>query len=540
MTALKTGRRFRWILASVLLFVVIAFFGGRYLLLSKIRDTLHNRLGDLRSKGIYIKFKSAKINTWSGDLNISDLQVSVGLDTTNRDFSAAIPFLQVSGFKIIPFIKNRTISIKNVALEDPALSFRLNVKAPESETRNAFFEDLYINRITITGSSFLLKDSVSQDTIAHVKSDFFVEHLGLERVNDSLAWRQSSVHIQGFAFDLPKERYAFSVKDVRLDLEKHTFEVDTFKMTPKLTRKQFMRENGKEIDYIKAVIPYIKVSGFSLRGNPGIAVDIRKIRTQLFMEVYRDKRLPFIKDKRTTLPSNFVQRLPFDLNIDTLRLDEGLVSYEEFPEKGDSSGAVFFDKLQATVIGISNTKAPDKQTVMHAKSKFMGKGELSVDFTFPADTTKPYTAKGSLKNFPMVKLNDMLGPAAKVRVESGTMTNLKFNFKYNVYRSDGNVELNYEDLRIISLRQNSKKEIKVSMIKTLLLNTFILKKDAQEDDKDDSKTGTILFYRDQKRSIFNYWWKSIFSGIKSAYKIDKLQEFTEDLKKNDRAKPSKR
>jgi hypothetical protein len=176
--------------------------------------------------------------------------------------------------------------------------------------------------------------------------------------------------------------------------------------------------------------------------------------------------------------------------------------------------------------------------VMHAKTKFMGKGDLVVDFTFPADTTKPYTARGSLKNFPLVGLNDMLGPNAKARVESGTMTNMKFNFKYNLYRSDGEVELNYEDLRIASLRLNSKKEVKVSLIKTLLLNTFI-KKDAEEDEKNDSKTGTILFYRDQKRSVFNYWWKSLFSGIKSAYKIDKLQEFAKDMKTNDRAKKKK-
>jgi hypothetical protein len=540
MTTRKPGKKLRWILAIILLFGVAAFFGGRYLLLSKIRDTLHSRLGDLRSQGIYIKFRSAGINTWSGDLRINDLAIAIGKDTVNREVAATIPLLSVSGFQIIPFIKNRTISISNVKIENPAIAFRLNIQTPESKARDAFFEDLNIENISITSSSFLLKDSITQDTLARVKSNLFIDHLGLERVNDSLTWRQSKIHITEFDFALPKALYTFTVQDVRLDLKKRIFEIDTFKMTPTMTRRKFMRASGRQTDYIKAVVPYIRISGWSLRGNPGLTLDIEKIKTQLFMEVYRDKRLPFIKDHHTTLPAHLLQRLPFDLNIDTLRLDEGLVSYEEYPEKGDSSGAVYFDKLQATVVGISNTVAADKQMVMHARTKFMGKGDLVVDFTFPSDTTKAYTAKGSLKNFPMVKLNDMLGPSAKARVESGMMTNMRFNFRYNMYRSDGDLEMNYEDLRIVTLRENNKKEVKVSLIKTLLLNTFILKKDADDEKGNDTKTGTILFYRDQKKSIFNYWWKSLFSGIKSAYKIDKLQNFANDMKTNDRADKKKK
>jgi hypothetical protein len=534
MTAVKSRRNIKWILAAILIFAFAAFFGGRYLLLSKIRETLHRRLGDLRSQGIDIKFKSADINTWSGDLNIDDLAISIGKDKANRDMTFQIPLLQVSGFQIIPFLRDRTISISNVTMQDPAMAFRLNVHAPQSDAPKAFFEDLYIENVSITGSSFLLKDSVEQDTIAMIKSDLTIEHLGLQRMHDSLAWRQSKVHITQFAFELPKELYTFSIKHVRLDIENEVFEVDTLKMTPDLPRRKFMRASGREIDYIKGVIPYIRITGWSLRGDPRLSLNIEKIKTQLFMEVYRDKRLPFIKDHRTTLPSHFLQKLPFNLSIDTLRLDEGLVSYEEFPEKGDSSGTVYFDKLQATVIGISNTLSPNQQTVMHARAKFMGKGDLAIAFTFPADTTKPYTAKGTLKNFPLVKLNDMLGPNAKARVESGIMTDMKFKFVYNLHRSDGKVEMSYEDLRIASLRENNKKEVKISLIKTLLLNTFI-KRDADDDEKNGSKMGTILFYRDQKRSIFNYWWKSLYSGIKSAYKIDKLQEFAKDMKTNDRA-----
>jgi hypothetical protein len=40
--------------------------------------------------------------------------------------------------------------------------------------------------------------------------------------------------------------------------------------------------------------------------------------------------------------------------------------------------------------------------------------------------------------------------------------------------------------------------------------------------QDDKRKGNIGFDRDTKRSVFNYWWKSVLSGIKSAYNLDKL------------------
>ena len=41
---------------------------------------------------------------------------------------------------------------------------------------------------------------------------------------------------------------------------------------------------------------------------------------------------------------------------------------------------------------------------------------------------------------------------------------------------------------------------------------------------DESKrTGAIGFERDEYRSIFNYWVKSLLSGIKAAYNLDKLE-----------------
>jgi hypothetical protein len=57
-----------------------------------------------------------------------------------------------------------------------------------------------------------------------------------------------------------------------------------------------------------------------------------------------------------------------------------------------------------------------------------------------------------------------------------------------------------------------------------------------ENDEKSERTGTVEFYRDTRRSIFNYWWKSVFSGIKSAYKLDKLPIKNGEQKQPDKKK----
>jgi hypothetical protein len=539
MRLVNSRRKVILVTLSAVMLILLIFFAGRYVLLSSIRSALYKRLDTLKEQGIAIRFESVDVNPWSGDIQVHNLTIDLGDTLRQKIIKASVPYLLVKGIEIIPYITDRNISIRSVALTQPSFTVRPDAELPGTGARKSFFENLYIQQISITASALHLKDTLGQDTISSVYADLHIDNLGLEKMGDSLAWRDSEVHVNNFSFNMPRELYSFSVKDVRLDLNNRTFEIDSLKIVPMGSRKAFMKKYGREIDHIQGVVPFIRIKGLTLRADPRLSIGADLMTMKLHLEIYRDKRLPFKKDFYTKLPSHFLQKLPLHLHADTIRLTDSFISYEEFPEKGDSAGGIFFDKLNATITGLDNEPALTQQTILHADAKFMGSGDLRAEFTFPGDTTKPYRAAGSLRNLPMTKLNSMLGPAAKVRVESGTMKNLKFNFVYNPVRADGAVELNYENLKISSLRENNKNIAAVDLIKTLLLNTFILKKDMDEDTKTADKTGTVLFYRDRKRSIFNYWWKSLFSGIKSAYKLDKLEAALQKKDKGDKGDKKK-
>jgi len=405
---------------------------------------------------------------------------------------------------------------------------------PDSKSRRAFLEGINIDDIRITRAALIVMDSLVHDSLNTASFDLNVRNLGLEKTGDSLVWYDAEVELHKALISAPKTSYSFSIASATLNLTEGELAIDSFRIVPLYNRRKFMRVAGKQTDRISGVIPAMHIHGLRFSHTPDLVVRATNAEVSFRLDVFRDKRYPFVKDHHTRLPMNFLQKLPFNIQTDTLRLTDSYVKYQEFPENADSAGYVFFDHLKAVITNIHNDPELNQDIVMDTQAQFMGKGDLNVHFTFPSDTTKPCKTTGTLRGFELPSLNTMLGPAAKVRIESGVMTNLKFNFAYTMKRSDGLVEINYKNLKISSLREKDDKAA-ISVVKTLILNTFI-KNNMDENVDTNDKTGTILFYRDTKRSIFNYWWKSVFSGVKSAYNIDKLPVPS----KNDNARDERR
>jgi hypothetical protein len=175
----------------------------------------------------------------------------------------------------------------------------------------------------------------------------------------------------------------------------------------------------------------------------------------------------------------------------------------------------------------------------------MGQGKLSVETTLPWNTEKKSKMKGSLTGLSFAKLNSIVEPNANMEFESGTLNRIDFSFVYNDDVSSGEVALDYQDLKIVSYRSDEQiekvekkrrnrnktdEELKKDNLKTFIINAFVVRKNLSENVPEEKRTGVIGFERDKSRSVFNYWWKSLFTGIKSAFNLDKAQAAAERLK----------
>ena len=216
--------------------------------------------------------------------------------------------------------------------------------------------------------------------------------------------------------------------------------------------------------------------------------------------------------------------LKLRFQIDTVTLAKSSVTYDEFPVEGQKAGEVSFNSLRATILNVSNIS--NDPMSMNTSARFMNAGNLDADFTFPSNPEKPYTIAGKLTDFNMPEINRILIPIANAEVKTGKLHSMQFNYQYNEYRSDGLLTMHYSDLDVASLIKGSKDK-ETNKFLTLILQKFIIKKDM---DKAKSQ-GTILYYHDPERSTFNFWWKSILSGVKSLYNLDKITDTHHSKKK---------
>ena len=239
------------------------------------------------------------------------------------------------------------------------------------------------------------------------------------------------------------------------------------------------------------------------------ALHMEKFKARAF----KDKRRTFPDKPDTKLPDEMLRSIPFGLRVDSVIMHTGEVEYAERAEGSSEEGKVTFKQLQAKISNVGNRarflRAP---TIMKASAMFMDKGYLNATFDIPNPAHEvTYKVLGALHSMPLKSLNSILPQSAGAEITSGRLERLDFNFVYNNDVSDGELAFQYQDLNVnlIDKSDKSDKKILSAIVNGLVVPT------SNVAGNDNFKKGTIHSERNKKKAIFNFWWHSLFSGLKS-------------------------
>jgi hypothetical protein len=543
-------RKKRLIILGILVGVFLAaLMVARIYILGQIKSKVEQQLHALRDSGYIVRYDSITVDAKKNIVSVYRLSIKRDLDTTlctTTDFFSAY-FIKAEGFKILPLLLKRKLSFESIQVDSPKIVLYKNFfsSRPKEKTEGGEFA-INIDRIKLPHVNFSFYDSANCKPNLKLTSNASVQDFVLSFYKD----RAPFYNISTFTADsvdltLPHDFYTFKVREIKLNLALGIFDLDTLRIIPHYNKIAFGRNAGREVDRFEGVVPYINLYGLSLMKEDTIAITVKKMTTRFFLKVFRDKRLPF-KNPVRLLPVQALNRLAVGVKIDSLILNKSYASYEEFAEEADSAGRIYFDDIYACLKNINNTDRNRAGKIeMNADGVFMGQGNLHVNAVFPWNTQLKSTVKGSLRDMDFSRLNEMLEPQIRVKAESGRLNDLSFNFSYNNERSHGNLQMDYKDLKLVTFRNNEQREkiarrknkrkktdqydeddehIMKAPLKTFVLNAFIIKKNMDGNMPEEKRQGEIEFERDKRRSVFNYWAKSLFSGIKSAYNLDKLDD----------------
>jgi hypothetical protein len=217
---------------------------------------------------------------------------------------------------------------------------------------------------------------------------------------------------------------------------------------------------------------------------------------------------------------DIIKSSEYSFLFDSLNLNHSNITYSEQPAIGDLEGKIGFSKIQARLMPFTNMKSssgkiPDFQ--LDGTATIMDSCQLKTRMNFQMDHPENlFTVNGSLSQFNMRILNPVIEPLSLISIRSGRVNQFQFSFSADQSKATGNLFFGYDDLRI-SVLEKKNGNTKEAKFASFLANSLLLR--SKNPRGKELLPDEILFQRDQKRSVLNYTWKSVFSGIRNTLGI---------------------
>jgi hypothetical protein len=209
------------------------------------------------------------------------------------------------------------------------------------------------------------------------------------------------------------------------------------------------------------------------------------------------------------------------VQIDSLRVSNGNISYAEFPEKGMIPGDIYFSELNASLFPFHLNKEtntyPIEMTSISADALLFGDALLSLEGGLYFQDPYPMEISVKIGELDLRRINSITETNAFARVEDGRINSGEWSFIADDNSAKGNMTLLYNDIKVVLLDERTLERAKGrKRILTFVINTFAVKSHNPRKLFKNTVSSTIYEPRDDQRFIFNYWWRTTLSGLKGS------------------------
>jgi hypothetical protein len=314
--------------------------------------------------------------------------------------------------------------------------------------------------------------------------------------------------------------YAYDVHDIIYSGTSETLVADSFNIQPAFPNEEFAAMHEFQTDRIEARFKNIFVYRFSVAEfiqSGSLKSSFAEIGN-MDMKVFRDKRMNFRHNNKPVF-QEMIRDYPGHLSIDTLSLLNGNIQYAVREPKANEAGSINFNQVKAKIYKISNDSIYNTKKAyleLQAEGLLMGKGKIIMKLKSEINqASNVFSLQGSLSEMESSALNPILEKSAFLKVKSGEIESMNFEFVADNMRSTGSMLLLYHGLELAVLNKQTEK---TTALKEEIVAAFINMKilDSNPLNGENIRKGTISSERDPERFLFNYCFRSILSGMKTS------------------------
>ncbi len=454
-----------------------------------------------------IHISSLSINLFTRSVTLRDV------DWSENSRKARVNRVYIGGIGILPWFRDHQISVRKLYFEGGTVSIVIDTTKRALKPDSIKFSSIDIDRIRFKDIEVAIKSDTIVEYSAKVGVDIhymFIREPSEYRDPSAYAFRNIETTVRDLKIQKAGSLYKFTIKNLAFDKELKTLRIDSLDLEPLLNKNDYAREVKSQETRTTLRIGHVDASGVNMAVH---MADTSIMATSVLIDganihAYKNKKYPFNRKEKFPLPMESFQSLHFGVEIDTVKIKNSTITYEELPTEGFHTAHITFENVEATMNAVNNREYKNMSGVstIEASAHIMKTGIVKATFKLPLEASKKYTAEGTISNVPLRELNPLLKDLAFIEISSGRLDKMEFAFVYDDNGSKGQLHFDYEDLKILGLRKVREKDIDI--FKTLVVNTALK--------NDETLTGDIDVKRNKKKAVFNLWTISIVDGIRTA------------------------
>ncbi len=530
--------------------------------------------------GLFSMDSSLTIN----DLAISPLRkigipYSIEVQQKSNVIDIYTPKLYFQGWDLYNFLNSKKLHLDKAIIETPLLN--LQIHRPDSTKKlkdftqklradslyqliSPFVKELKINDLQLNNGNLTLLTSRQSNTNVFkldsisIRAKLFDIHpskydLSLDNEQDKplpapfvfdptpyhfLNTENIVLTIKNYAFQLPDKVHTLQAKSIRLSTQDSTLTADNVEFRPNLGKVAFSKKQIYKAVWLYPQIEKLTINGFDFYNLlHHEELEMRSlVLDKVKFEIYRDRGLPNRPDYFPKMPQELLRELPFLVKIDSIKVKNANIIYEEQLPNRERPGRLTFENSEAVLLGITNDanllKKPDFQTVLNFNTYIMGQGKLNMEAKFFLNDPKElHYLHGEMGEMDMTAFNEMLEYVFPVRIKSGFIHAGRFDLRLNYKNARGKMYLRYNDLKV---------EVINRKFASFVANSFAVTNHNPAGRFAPMRVGEIKSTRNLARSIFSYWGYSVLNGFKTSIGLrGKKQQKKSKLDKNKKVKNKK-
>ncbi|WP_318310288.1 AsmA family protein [Flagellimonas crocea] len=493
--------RYLKITVTILLSLILVGIAAQWFFAHKVKSILKEKV----PAELNLTYGDVSTNVLLGKISLSD--VSANNSEQNIDFKAKS--VTVSGLEYIPLLQNGDITIGEISLEAPQVVYHQTEKDTTLKKEKQDPSKTYtVNTFSIQNGTFYMLNKTADSTATVKGIDFTLSDIKFDK---ETAQENIPFAFGTYELNTKKGYYSMSALEFiqfeRMQLTPDAGGFQQFVLRTKYSKSELSRRLQVEHDHYNLNIDDISLTDWDFgfeNDLPYFHLGEMQLRKPIF-HVYRDKLLP---DDTThkKLYNQALRDLKMDLQVDTIGISEGLITYQERLEADVEPEELRFADIEATINNLHTQGKGD--VAIDINATLMDNGPFSLEWSFdPQNKANRFLAKGSLSNFKSESINPFLKTNLNAEV-TGTIQQMYFTISGDELESQGDMKMKYDDFEFTLLKKDG---LGVNKILTAVVNLFTKK--GEKTDADGFRHGDFKVERNQTKSFFNYLWINLKEGL---------------------------